>query len=219
MKSFVEYPLEFEKMSFIEKSTKSGIGKSSPDYELYKKVSRLEGSVIKCGVATEEGIIRFTILKNLIASASQSNQKVIAFQKFEKSLILTNNIQDNVELQYQVERSLINIDEIEQKLQKEGITEKIEFIPGHVGDSIPEYLMENPDTKITYLNVDFDDYESVLTTLQFFYPRLVHGGILIFDNYYKKEEDYRAARDYFKSPNNKISNIAVNKGLHYLVRL
>ncbi|HSU52349.1 MAG TPA: TylF/MycF/NovP-related O-methyltransferase [Segetibacter sp.] len=219
MKSFVEYPLEFEKMSFIERNNKSYLGKSLPEYELYKKISHLDGCVVKCGVATEEGIIRFTILKSLIAGASQSNQKVIAFQKIERSLVLTNNRQDNVELQYKVEGSVINTDEIQQKLKKEGITEEIEFIPGAIGDSIPEYLMENPDTKIRYLNIDFDDYEAALTTLQYLYPRLVHGGILSFDNYYKKEEDYRAARDFFKSSNIKIHSMTTNKRLHYWVRL
>lgn len=217
MKSFVEYPLDFEKMLFPDVSDKSYSGKLVAHYELYRKVSHLNGSVVKCGIAAEEGFTRFAMLRNMIAV--QPNQKVIAFEKFAKSLYLTNGSQNSSTLQYQIKREPIDVDRIQQKLLKKGVTEKIEFVPGNIGDSIPEYLMENPELKIAYLNIDFDDYESALTTLQFFYPRLVHGGILIFDNYYKMEDDYRAVKDYFRHSNNKIYNFSVNKGPHYLVRL
>lgn len=216
MKSFVEYPIDFEKILFPDQSDKSYSGKLVAHYELYRKVSHLEGSVVKCGIAAEEGFTRFAMLRNLIAV--QPNQKVIAFEKFAKSLYLTNNTEEAGTLQYQIERTPINIDRVQQKLLKKGIKEKIEFVPGNIGDSIPEYLIENPDLKISYLNIDFDDYESALTTLQFFYPRLVHGGILIFDNYYKKEEDYNAVNDYFKYAGERIYNFSVNKGPHYLIR-
>ena len=217
MKSFVEYPLDFEKMLFPGVADKTGSGKLIAHYELYRKVSHLEGCVVKCGIAAEESFTRFAVLRNLIAGTQ--NQKVIAFEKFAKDLYLTNSSEDTSTLQYQIKRPTIDIDRIEQKLRKKGITEKIEFIPGNIGDSIPEYLMENPEMKIAYLNIDCDDYESAFTTLQFFYPRLVHGGIVIFDNYYKMEEDYNAVRDYFKYSNNKIFNFSVNKGPHYLVRM
>ena len=107
---------------------------------------------------------------------------------------------------------------LQKKLTKKGIHNKIEFVPGNLDDSIPEYLMENPELKISYLNIDLDDYEASLVTLQFFYPRIVHGGIVILDNYYKEEEDFRAVIDYFKFSNVSINNFSINKGPHYLVR-
>jgi hypothetical protein len=217
MKSFVEYPPDIQKMLFPAATDKSYSGKLVAHYELYRKVSHLEGCVVKCGIASEEGFTRFSMLTNLITA--HPNQKVIAFEKFSKSLYLTNSTQDSTELIYHVERAPINASRIQQRLDNKGITQQIEFVPGKVGDSIPEYLMENPEMKIAYLNIDFDDYESSLTTLQFFYPRLVHDGILIFDNYYKEEEDYRAVKDYFKYSNHRIFNFSVSKGPHYLVRM
>jgi hypothetical protein len=216
MKSFVEYPLDFEKMLFPDVSDKTASGKLIAHYELYKKVSHLKGCVVKCGIAAEESFIRFAFVRKLIAA--QPNQKVIAFEKFNKSLFLTNSAEDAGELKYQIKRTTIDVNRMQQKLLKKGITDKIEFIPGPISDSIPDYLIDDPEMKIAYLNIDFDDYDSTLTTLQYFYPRLVHGGMLIFDNYYKKEEDYGAIRDYFKFLNNKIYNFSVNKGPHYLVR-
>ncbi len=216
MKSFVAYPLGFEKMLFPEVSNKSYSGKLIAHYELYKKITHLEGSVVKCGIAAEESFTRFAMFRNLIDP--HANQKVVAFERFSKNLYLNKNAEDCGELQYQVKRAPVDIDNLRQKLLKKGITEEIEFIPGHIGDSIPEYLIQNPELKISYLNIDFDDYESTFTTLQFFYPRLVQGGILIFDNYYKNGEDFAAITDYFTHSNIKIYNFSVNKGPHYIVR-
>jgi hypothetical protein len=216
MKSFVAYPLDFEKMLFPQSSDTSASGKLIAHYELYKKVSHLEGAVVKCGIAAEEGFTRFALFRKLLGVPS--NQKLVAFQKFSKSLYLHQN-EENTELQYRFTEAAVDIQQIHQKLLKKGISERIEFVPGNIGESIPEYLMANPEFKISYLNIDFDDYEATFTTLQFFYPRLVHDGILIFDNYYKKEEDYRAIRDYFKYTHCKIYNFSVNKGPHYMVRL
>lgn len=217
MKSFVEYPLDFEKMLFPDVSTKGNTGKLIAHFELYKKVSHLEGCIVKCGIAAEEGFTNFALLRNLVTSPVE--QKLIAFERFAKELRVTKNIHNKQALQYKIKREPIDLELLQQKLQKKGIKQEVKFIPGIIADSIPEYLMENPEMKIAYLNIDFDDYDSALTTLQYFYPRLVHGGILILDNYYKKDEDYRAVKDYFKYSNCKIFNFSVNKGPHYLVRL
>lgn len=216
MKSFIEYPFEFEKMLFPGDFGKPNSGKLIAHYELYKKVRYLKGSIVKCGVASEEGFTRFALLRSLINS--KLNQKTIAFEKFTKSLYLTNNKEDVGKLQYQVQKSSIDERSTQQILIDKGITDKVEFIPGDVERSIPEFLIENPEFKIAYLNIDFDDYDSTLTALQFFYPRLVQDGILILDNYYKKEEDFTASKDYFKFSNSAILNFSVNNGPHYLVR-
>lgn len=217
MKSFVEYPSDFEKMLFPDATDKTYSGKLVAHYELYRKVSHLEGAVVKCGIAAEEAFTRFTMLRKMIGA--QATQKVIAFERFAKSLYVTRENDQVDTLQYKLKRAPIDFERLQEKLLKKGITEKVEFIPGNIGDSIPEYLMENPEMKISWLNIDFDDYESAYTSLQFFYPRLVHGGILVLDNYYKKEEDYRAVKDYFKNSTHKVYNFSVNKGPHYLVRL
>src|SRR5437868_5553868 len=110
MKSFVEYPLDFEKILFPDVADKGYSGKLIAHYELYRKVSHLEGSVVKCGIAAEEGFTRFAMLRTLIAA--QPDQKLIAFEKFAKSLYLTNNNEESGALQYQIKRTPIDIDRI-----------------------------------------------------------------------------------------------------------
>ena len=216
MKSFVAYPMELDKILYPDAFEKSYSGKLLAHHELYKKVAYLDGSIVKCGISAEAGFLRFASFRNLIAA--QSSQKVIAFEKFTTSMYFDNEENNTGSLRVKVKSEPIDEELLQKKLTRKGIHNKIDFIPGSLGDSIPEYLMENPEMKISYLNIDLDDYEATLTTLQFFYPRIVHGGIVIFDNYYKNEEDYRAVIDYFRYNNVFINNFSINKGPHYLIR-
>lgn len=216
MKSFVAYPIEMEKILYPEVTQHSFSGKLLAHYELFKRIAFLEGSIVKCGISSESSFMRFASFRNLIAD--QSNHKVVAFEKQTKSLYIENDKYTSCTLLYKVKSAAIDTNIIQKKLLKKGLANKIEFVPGNLGDSIPEYLMENPDFKISFLNIDLDDYETALISLQFFYPRLVHGGILILDNYYKAEEDFHAVQDYFMHNSIHLSNLSVNKGPHYLVR-
>ncbi|HEX8461520.1 MAG TPA: TylF/MycF/NovP-related O-methyltransferase [Segetibacter sp.] len=214
MKSFVTYPLDFEKMLFPEIAQNSP-GKLFAHYELYKKVSQLEGTVVKCGIAAEEGFTKFAMFRNLIST--HSTQKVIAFEKINKSLYLENSPSNSGTLKFKTKKPAVDTQKIQDKLLKKGLAE-VDFIPGPPGDAIPDYLIENPELKISFLILDLDDYDATINVLEFFYPRLVVGGILIFDNYYKKEEDYKAITDYFSPNKIAINSFSVNKGPHFIVR-
>ncbi len=216
MKSFIAYPPDIEKTLSPDANESTYQGKVMAHYELFKKINKLQGSIVKCGIAAEEAFIRFARFRNLIAS--QSQQQVIAFEKPRKALFFDSNNAENGILKYKLKSRNVDVNKIEQKLLKKGLTEKVNFVQGNIEDAIPDYLVENPELKISFLNLDLDDYESTYFTLQFFYPRLVCSGLLILDNYYKHEEDYKAVNDYFRSLKVQINNYSVNKGPHYIVR-
>jgi hypothetical protein len=215
MKSFVAYPLEFEKCLFPQANNKA-VGKLIAHYELYKKVSQFNGSIVKCGITPEEGFSRFAMFKSLVAN--HANQKMIAFEKFSRTLYYENTAAKKGQLQYKINSSATTLNYIQNSLVEKGITEKVDFVPGSIHDAIPNYLIENPELKIAFLNIDLDDYDTTLCALEFFYPRLMEGGILVFDNYYKLEEEYRAVYTYFASSNVVINNFSVNRGPHYIIK-
>lgn len=53
------------------------------------------------------------------------------------------------------------------------------YHPGH----IPETFAGLNDVRIALAHVDVDVYQSVLDCCEFIYPRLVPGGVMIFDDY------------------------------------
>lgn len=213
MKSLVSFPMEFDNFLFPQTSEKYTSGKLVVQYELLKKVRSLQGSIVKCGVSAAEGFTRFAMIKNVIAN---NNHKMIAFEKGGQNHPDFATV-DHIPLN-SLQTKAIDYDLLNKSLIQRGIQEKIEFVPGDISDAIPDFLIENPELKIAYLNIDLDDYDSTLTTLDFFYPRLVNGGILIFDNYYKKQAEYKAVNEYFRGTHIAISNFSGRKGPHYIIR-
>lgn len=56
---------------------------------------------------------------------------------------------------------------------------KIEYFKGW----IPAVLASLPDVKYKFVHIDVDIYEPIHGSVQYFYPRLVPGGIIVFDDY------------------------------------
>lgn len=72
--------------------------------------------------------------------------------------------------------------------------EKIFYIKGKVEDTIPATL----PGKIAILRLDTDFYESTRHELHYLYPLLVHGGVLIIDDYGHWEGARKAVDEYIK---------------------
>ncbi len=191
MKSLVEYSCDFEKMRHLPVNEKDS-EKLLAHYQLHNKVSHKAGSIVKCGV-TKDGFHSYAKFIDFLIS--DSSQKSIAFEKFPNSNCVILNQSEQINTQ-----------------------QKASFVAGNIDDSITAYLMEEPELKIAYLHIDLDDYEATLTSLQFFFPRLVPGGMLVLDNYFKREEDYDAVIDYFSNQPISFSNFSAAGGPHYFVR-
>jgi hypothetical protein len=48
---------------------------------------------------------------------------------------------------------------------------------------IPQVLSQLPDSRWAFVHIDVDLYEATLAALEYFYPRLVKGGVIICDDY------------------------------------
>ncbi len=215
MKSFVSYPFELDVLLQNQSQEKSS-GKLVAHYELLKKVIGLKGSIIKCGISTEEGFARLTLFRDILGS--KYTQRMIAFQKsktfFEEEL----NEIGEVVVKVKTRNCDVKISQLEKTMIEKGLSQNIDFVPGDVCNTIPEYLIENPELKIAMLNVDLDDYEGTMNALEFLYPRIVQGGVLILDNYYKNMGERKAFEEYFWPSVPKINCFSVNKGPHYIVK-
>jgi predicted O-methyltransferase YrrM len=110
------------------------------------------------------------------------------------------------------------MEQIQKTLIEKGLNENVQFVPGSISEAIPNYIMDNPELKIALLNIDLDEYDATMTTLEFLYPRLMPGGILILDNFYKYLAESKAVKDYFAPSKITINNFSVNNGPHYVVK-
>lgn len=79
--------------------------------------------------------------------------------------------------------------------------ENIRFVPGDVIETLGNDC--NVPKKISLLRLDTDWYESTRKELEVLYPRLVHGGIIIIDDYGYWAGSKRATDEYFEKAGNR----------------
>lgn len=70
---------------------------------------------------------------------------------------------------------------------------QLHLVQGLVQETIPDRAPDH----IALLRLDTDQYDSTLHELKYLYPRLVHGGVLIVDDYAKLSGATRAVDEYF----------------------
>jgi O-methyltransferase len=71
--------------------------------------------------------------------------------------------------------------------------ERIKFHPGHFPDSAAGLV----ETSFAFVHLDADLYQPTLAGLNYFYPRLSHGGVIIIHDYNHTWEGVRQAVDEF----------------------
>jgi len=170
----------------------------------YLVKSGVEGSFVECGVWKGGSIMAALIrLKQL----KVDNRSVYLYDTFEGMSTPTTKDES-----FQGKRAM---DLMDQEIQKEGgpgwcystleevksnietigyPNQYIHYIKGKVEDTIPETL----PGKIALLRLDTDWYESTKHELEFLYPLLVNGGVLIIDDYGHWKGARQAVDEYFE---------------------
>jgi hypothetical protein len=176
--------------------------------EVFKKTIELPGSIVECGVFKGQSLGLFCKLLETFCPGD-SLKKLIGFDTFEGFVSLHkkdgpadesraktvggwNSIDFLPTLQKSI--ALMQDDSYLPRLKR------IELIKGDVRETIPRFVQENPGFRISLLNLDLDLYEPTKTALEFLFPLVVPGGIVILDEYAMQgfPGESRAFEDYFE---------------------
>ncbi|MEC4816734.1 MAG: TylF/MycF/NovP-related O-methyltransferase, partial [Scytonema sp. PMC 1069.18] len=71
-------------------------------------------------------------------------------------------------------------------------------------ETVPKYVDKHPELKISLLNLDTDIYEPAVVILEYLFPLITKGGILILDDYGVFPGETQAVDEYFKKQNVEI---------------
>jgi hypothetical protein len=176
-------------------------------YELYRRIANLPGSIIDVGIY--RGVSLFAWAKFLeIFHGGDRTRRVIGFDNFAGFTSFAE--EDGPELP--------NRDKViggwnaglfrEQVMEHVDIFHADSFVPqskriliveGDVAETAPKYAAENPGLRISLLHLDVDLYGPTKAALEAFYPLVVKGGLVVFDEYGLNEwgGESKAAEDYF----------------------
>lgn len=173
------------------------ISKLLAHYELYKLVQDRPGAIVECGVFKGTSLVRFATFRELLGSPY--SKPILGFDTFGafpqtdfepdrpfRDLFVKNAGEQSI--------STSQLDEI---LKRKGAARAIELVEGDIAHTVPEYVEKHPELRISLLNLDTDIYEPSKVVLEYLYPRLVRGGVLLLDDYGTFPGETQAVEEYF----------------------
>ena len=97
----------------------------------------------------------------------------------------------------------ISYGELNELLKNQKLETNVEIIKGDILSTLPAYLIENPNLKISLLHIDVDLFEASKISLESLYTYVVKGGIIILDDYGDFAGSNKAVDEFF---DNKVKN-------------
>jgi hypothetical protein len=83
---------------------------------------------------------------------------------------------------------------------------RVKLVKGNIEETVPRFIEDNPGLRISLIHFDCDLYKATKTGLEYFYPLVVNGGVIIFDEYGIRPwgGESNAVDEYFKGKNVEI---------------
>ena len=144
-------------------------------YHLLRQVDVRKGHVAECGCF--RGLSAYQIASYL--KESNFPNKFYLFDSFE-GLSKFNEQDIPSEVVYDIEKKrkqfACSLEAVKQNLKDFSF---IEYKKGWIPDRFKEVQSE----RFSFIHIDVDLYQPILDSIQFFYPLLIKGGIMVFDDY------------------------------------
>lgn len=192
------------------------ISKFATHLELYRRVSGLAGEIVECGVFKGASLSRWVKFRTLFDNAYA--KKIIAFDIFGEFPETDFEPDKKKRAQFIAEAGSKGIakNELEEVYRHLNLWENLQLVAGDINKTVPDYLAENPQLKISLLHVDVDLYAPTKTVLEQFYPHVVRGGIIILDDYGAFAGANKAIDDFFSEQKLQILKLPYSNAISYV---
>jgi hypothetical protein len=204
--------------NFYLSSDVTRVSKILAHYELYKKTVHLPGVFIECGLFKGASFSLFASLRELLENSY--SRTMVGFDTFGM-YPETQFSDDNKGRQSFIELAggqSISREQMIEVLMRKNLYRNIELVEGDITKTVPMYMKDHPELKISLLNLDTDIYEPAVTILEHLYPRIVNGGILILDDYGVFPGETKAVDDYFAGMDITIQKFPFRMGPCFIVK-
>ncbi|MEK9627521.1 MAG: TylF/MycF/NovP-related O-methyltransferase [Nitrospinota bacterium] len=195
------------------------LSKVIAQYELYKMTMDIPGVIMECGIFKGTSLSRFAMFRQLFGNTSA--KKIIGFDVFGKFP------ETNYEEDKKVLGSLftgaagdtgVSKEQMLEILKNKNCDDNLELVEGDICETLPKYLQENPQLKISLLNLDTDIYEPAVTILECCWDRIESGGILIVDDYGVFPGETKAVTEFLKSQQETVKKFYFAKSPCYIIK-
>lgn len=195
----------------------SRIEKLLMQYSVFCKSLKIPGAIVECGVFKGASFSRYAMFRKI---HNVEDKLLIGFDAF--GLFPETSFVDDMKLRGEfIEidgKEGISIEQLNAVLENKSCSINTQLIKGDICETVPSYVKDNPNFKISFINLDVDIYEPSKSVLENLYPLLTSGGVLLLDNYSEFPGETKAVDDYFKDKDVIIQKQGINKHIYYVVK-
>lgn len=210
----------FYEDNFLLSCKPSRLAKILSLYEAYKMAELVPGIFVECGVFKGASFSIFSMLRFLLEDADI--RRLVAFDTFSH-FAKTENPANQKHLQEIEEKAGLNCISVGQlyktlEMRECGLEKNIDLISGDICETVPRYIDQYPNLQISLLSIDVDFEEATRTILEYLFPKVAVGGIVLIDDYDVFEGEKRAVDDYFSDSDYILKRCYFSKHPWYLVK-
>lgn len=149
--------------------------------DLMSRLNHVEGDIVECGVGTGKTLFTLSLLSTLF----DMDRHIYGFDSFEGLPEPSRKDAYDVYNPRQASKNFAcHKDEVIERLLRSGmahnfISNNITLVQGWFADTLANYSGDG----IALLHLDVDLYQSYKETLASLYPKVVKGGVIVFDEY------------------------------------
>ena len=183
---------------------------------LLNEVKNLPGDIVECGVFKGTGLLTFLKLKRFLCP--NSGKKVVGFDFFNSDkLVESLSGQDADAMKTLFDKRDYKHSDNHQEAFRAFVgscgfeAHEYELVAGDVCKTAAQYASDRPGARISLLYIDLDVEEPTYAALEALWPRVVKGGIVVFDEYaFHKWSEANAVDRFFRDKDVEV------KALNYI---
>ena len=155
-------------------------------YEIFKQVLTIKGSIIECGVHQGASLMGWAHLSAVLEPVNLT-RRIYGFDTFSGfTAVHEKDRSDFTKIEpgafysdsYDELKELIQVYDNDRFLGHIG---KVELVKGDATETIPDFIESHKHLVVSILFLDFDLYDPTKTAIEYFLPRMPKGAILAFD--------------------------------------
>lgn len=196
-RAFLESPLDVTSRlnAFPRHVRRQDIARFLVRYELFRQILDVNGSIVDCGVYSGGGLFAWYHFST-ICEPYNHTRKIIGFDTFSgfPSIHASDAIGDSDDLRVgalsthaTMRDELEYLRELHDQNRPLSHVPKMELVEGDACETIPAFVDDNPHLLISLLYLDFDLYAPTRAALEHLLPRVVAGGLVVFDELNSKD--------------------------------
>lgn len=182
-------------MHFPLWAPRQAVARFLAQWEVYKLVQDIHGSIVECGVAFGGGLMAWAHFLSITEPVAHT-RRVIGFDTFEgfqgmgaQDAGAQSGLAQAGGMAIPLEAEIAALAALHDHNRAVGHIPRVELVKGDAADdvgagkvgTIGQYVQDHPELVVAMLVLDFDVYKPTKAALRWLVPRIPPGGVILFD--------------------------------------